>query len=130
VEGEEHMKLLWEIEIDINKRYKDGEDWVYAKGKKAEIELIKLLFEKCKYLSELNRNQAEQLEVLDKWEAYGSAELELERVKLAFGEMTKNFAKFEDAKRLKEDAMRQLSNAEQYMKEFAEKIAEGGKAHK
>jgi len=118
------MKSLWEVEIDINERYKDGEDWVYAKGKKAEIELIKLLFEKCKYLSELNYNQAEQLEVLDKWEAYGSAELELERVKLAFGEMTKNFAKFEDAKRLKEDAMRQLSNAEQYMKEFAEKIAE------
>jgi len=119
------MKSLWEIEIDINKRYKDGNDWVYAKGKKTEIELIKLLLEKCKYLSELNYNQAEQLEVLDKWKAYGSAELELERVKFAFGEMIKNFAKFEEAKQLKEDAMRQLSNAEQYMKEVAEKIAQG-----
>jgi len=119
------MKSLLEIEIDINERYKDGNDWVYAKGKKAEIELIKLLFEKCKYLSELNYNQAEQLEVLDTWKAYRSAELELERVQFAFGEMIKNFAKFEEAKQLKEDAMRQLSNAEQYMKEVAEKIAQG-----
>jgi hypothetical protein len=119
------MTALWEIEMNIEKRYKDGDDWVYAKGKKAEIELIKELFEKCKYLTKLNTNQAEQLQVLDKWQAYGDAELELKRVQRAFGEMTKHFAKFEEAKRLKEDAMRQLSNAEQYMHEFAEKIANG-----
>jgi len=119
------MTALWEIEIDIKKRYKDGDDWVYAKGKKSEIELIKVLFEKCKYLANLNQSQAEQLQVLDKWEAYRDAELELERVQRAFGEMTKNFAKFEEAKRLKEDALRQLSNAEQYMHEMAEKIANG-----
>ena len=119
------MTALWEIEIDIKKRYKDGDDWVYAKGKKAEIELIKALFEKCEYLVNLNQNQAEQLQVLDKWEAYGDAELELKRVQRAFGEMTKHFAKFEEAKRLKEDALRQLSNAEQYMHEMAEKIANG-----
>jgi len=119
------MTALWEIEMNIEKRYKDGDDWVYAKGKKAEIELIKELFEKCKYLTKLNTNQAEQLQVLDKWQAYGDAELELKRVQRAFGEMTKNFAKFEDAKRLKEDALWQLDNAERYMKEFAEKIANG-----
>lgn len=119
------MRSLWLIDIDIKKRYKDGDDWVYAKGKKAEIDLIKELYEKCKYLANLNQNQAEQLEVLDKWEAYRSAELELDRVRSAFGEMTKHFARFEDAKRLKEDAMRQLSNAEQYMHEIAEQIAKG-----
>ena len=121
------MKSLWEIESEIKKRYKDGDDWVYAKSKKAEIELIKDLYERCVYLTKLNTNQAEQLQVLDKWEAYGDAELELKRVQRAFGEMTKHFAKFEEAKRLKEDALRQLSNAEQYMHEMAEKIAEGEK---
>jgi len=119
------MKALWEIESEIKRRYKDGDDWVYAKGKKAEIELIKALFEKCQYLANLNHSQAEQLQVLDKWQAYGDARLELERVQRAFGEMTKHFAKFEEAKRLKEDALRQLSDAEQYMHEMAEKIAEG-----
>ena len=119
------MRLLWLIENEIEKRYKDGDDWVYAKGKKAEIELIKELFEKCKHLSNLNHKQAEQLEVLDPWEAYRNAELELDRVRCAFMQMNENFARFEDAKRLKEDAMRQLSNAEQYMKEIAEEIAKG-----
>ena len=118
------MRALWLIESDIKERYRDGDDWVYAKGKKAEIELIKELYERCKYLEDLNHNQAKELRVLDRWEAYRGAECELERVRLAFGEMTKNFARFEDAKRLKEDAMRQLSNAEQYMKEIAEEIAE------
>jgi hypothetical protein len=121
------MKSVWEIQIEIEKRYKDGDDWVYAKGKKAEIELIRSLYEQSKYLQELNRNQAEQLEVLDKWEAYRSAEHELDRVRIAFGEMTRNFDRFEDAKRLKEDAMRQLSNSEQYMREIAEEIANGEK---
>jgi len=119
------MTALWEIEIEIKKRYKDGDDWVYAKSKKAEIELIKELYEKCVYLTKLNTNQAEQLQVLDKWKAYGDAEFELKRVQRAFGEMTKHFAKFEEAKRLKEDALRQLSNAEQYMHEIAEQIAKG-----
>ena len=119
------MRALWLIKSDIVDRYKDGGDWVYAKGKKTEIELIKELMELCtKYDQEVHELRKE-LQVLDKWEAYRNAELELQRVQRAFGEMTKHFAKFEEAKRLKEDAMRQLSNAEQYMHEFAENIANG-----
>ena len=122
------MRALWLIKSDIVDKYKDGNDWVYAKGKKTEIELIKELMELCtKYDQEVHELRKE-LQVLDKWEAYRNAELELQRVQRAFGEMTKHFAKFEDAKRLKEDAMRQLSNAEQYMHEFAEKIANGEEA--
>ena len=117
------MKSLSVIREEIEKRYKDGNDWVYAKGKKAEIELIKDLLEKCVTLTKINRDLSKELEVIDKWQAYLDAELELDRVRHAFGQMTPDFAKFEDAKRLKEDAMRQLSNAERYMKEFAEKLA-------
>ena len=122
------MRDLWEIKCDIVDRYKDGNDWVYAKGKKTEIELIKELMELCTEYAQKIHELKEELEVLDKWQAYGDAELELKRVQRAFGEMTKHFAKFEEAKRLKEDAMRQLSNAEQYMHEFAEKIANGEEA--
>ena len=122
------MRSLWVIKSDIVDRYKDGDDWVYAKGKKTEIELIKELMEVCTNYAQKVHELEKELEVLDKWEAYGDAEIELDRVRSAFGEMTKHFAKFEEAKRLKEDAMRQLSNAEQYMHEIAEQIANGEKA--
>ena len=78
------MRSLWLIKCEITDRYKDGDDWVYAKGKKTEIELIKELVEVCEFYSQKAHELKEKLEVLDPWEAYSNAELELDRVRCAF----------------------------------------------
>ena len=109
------MKYLWIIRDAINKNYKDGDDWVYAKGKKKEIELIKDLYEMCSRLEERNFELAEQIKVLDEWEAYEAAEHKLGQVKKKFMSMSEYIDAWTEAQE-------RLKAAEQYLRDVAEKI--------
>ena len=44
------MRTIFDMQLEIERRYKDGDDWVYDKGKKAEISLIKDLYTTCRNL--------------------------------------------------------------------------------
>ena len=124
------MRCLWEIKCDIVDRYKDGDDWVYAKGKKTEIELIKELMELCtKYAQEVHELKQE-LEVLDTWEAYRKAQLKLSDVKQAFKLWTIGLEELDTARDKLNEACVALRESEDYVKSVKQKLldGEGGEA--
>jgi DNA repair exonuclease SbcCD ATPase subunit len=119
------MRHLFEIRHDIEKRYKDGDDWVYAKGKKAEIDLIKELYEKCGKLEDDNRELRDELRVLDRWDAYKRAYYELEHVRNAYKQVNDYIESYDDAKAAWEQAREVLRQSEEYLEEIKEKIVKG-----
>ena len=119
------MRHLFEIHNDIEKRYKDGDDWVYAKGKKTEIELIKELYEKCAKLEGESRELRSELRVLDRWEAYKSAHYELENVRNAYKQVGKHIKSYDDAKSAWNQACEVLEESEEYLELIKKKIEEG-----
>ena len=118
------MRDLFEIRHDIEMRYKDGHDWVYAKGKKAEIELIKELYEYCVDLESKIFHLRDQLNVLDPWEAYRYAENELNRVHLQFEKMSQGMATFEEAEAQWNKAKQELNNANSYLRRIVKELSE------
>jgi len=78
---------LFDIKCLINRKYKDGCDWVYAKSKKAEIELIKDLLELCESQRDEILDLARQVDVVDEWEVYRKAECQLERTQRYFKDL-------------------------------------------
>ena len=118
------MKDLYDITVEINKRYIDGEDWVYAKGKKAEIELIKDMFQLCqnqdKEISELRQ----EVRVLDPWEAYYYAEARLSDIKLALEMWAMGFRELEEAKEKYEEAHKAMNDSLEYMKSIRSNLLE------
>lgn len=118
------MRYLFEIRHDIEKRYKDGDDWVYAKGKKAEIDLIKELYEKCVELDKKVFDLRDELDVLDPWEAYRYAENELNRVHFQFERVAQGMAAFEEGEAQWNKAKQELNNADAYLKKILKGLSE------
>jgi len=116
------MRDLWEIKCDIVDRYKDGHDWVYAKGKKAEIELIKELMELCTEYAQKNHELKEELEVLDTWEAYRKAQLKLSDVKQAFKLWTIGLEELDTARKKLNEACVALRESEDYVKNVKNRL--------
>jgi len=116
------MRDLWEIKCDIVDRYKDGNDWVYAKGKKAEIELIKELMELCTEYAQKNHELKEELEVLDTWEAYRKAQLKLSDVKQAFKLWTIGLEELDIAREKLNEACVALRESEDYVKSVKNRL--------
>ena len=56
------MRTILDMQLEIERRYKDGDDWVYDKGKKAEISLIKDLYTTCRNLRDEILEQREWLQ--------------------------------------------------------------------
>jgi len=116
------MRDLWEIKCDIVDRYKEGQDWVYAKGKKTEIELIKELMELCTEYAQKNHELKEELEVLDTWEAYRKAQLKLSDVKQAFKMWTIGLQELDTAREKLDDACVALRESEDYVKSVKNRL--------
>jgi hypothetical protein len=116
------MRDLWEIKCDIVDRYKDGDDWVYAKGKKTEIELIKELMEVCTNYAQKVHELKEELEVLDTWEAYRKAQLKLSDVKYAFKLWTIGLEELDTAREKLNEACVALRESEDYVKSVKNKL--------
>lgn len=116
------MRDLWEIKCDIVDRYKDGDDWVYAKGKKAEIELIKELMEVCTNYAQKVHELREELEVLDTWEAYRKAQLKLSDVKQAFKMWTIGLEELDTARDKLNEACTALKESEDYVKSVKDRL--------
>jgi len=116
------MRDLWEIKCDIVDRYKEGQDWVYAKGKKTEIELIKELMELCTEYAQKNHELKEELEVLDTWEAYRKAQLKLSDVKQAFKLWTIGLEELDTAREKLDDACVALRESEDYVKSVKNRL--------
>jgi DNA-directed RNA polymerase beta' subunit len=119
------VRHLFEIRHDIEKRYKEGDDWVYAKGKKVEIELIKELYEKCVELDKKVFDLREELAVFDPWDAYKSAEYELERVRIAYSKVGRHVSRYDDARVAWEQAQEVLTQSEAYLQKIKQKIEHG-----
>lgn len=116
------MRDLWEIKCDIVDRYKDGNDWVYAKGKKTEIELIKELMEVCTEYAQKNHELKGELEVLDTWEAYRKAQLKLSDVKQAFKMWTIGLQELDTAREKLNEACVALKESEDYVKSVKDRL--------
>ena len=116
------MRDLWEIKCDIVDRYKDGNDWVYAKGKKTEIELIKELMEVCTEYAQKNHELKGELEVLDTWEAYRKAQLKLSDVKQAFNMWTIGLQELDTAREKLNEACVALRESEDYVKSVKDRL--------
>jgi len=116
------MRSLWVIKSAIADRYKEGDDWVYAKGKKAEIDLIKELVEVCENYAQEVHELEEKLEVLDTWEAYRKAQLKLSDVKQAFKMWTIGLQELDTAREKLNEACVALRESEDYVKSVKDRL--------
>ena len=116
------MRSLFVIKSAIASKYKDGDDWVYAKGKKAEIDLIKELVEVCENYAQKNHELKEELEVLDTWEAYRKAQLKLSDVKQAFKMWTIGLQELDTAREKLNEACVALRESEDYVKSVKDRL--------
>ena len=116
------MRSLWVIKSAIADRYKEGDDWVYAKGKKAEIDLIKELVEVCENYAQEVHELEEKLEVLDTWEAYRKAQLKLSDVKQAFKMWTIGLQELDTAREKLDEACVALRESEDYVKSVKDRL--------
>jgi len=115
---------LFNIKCTVDGAYKDGEDWVYPKGKKAEIELIKALLEICDSQRDEIIELTKQVRVVDAWEAYGKAESQLENVKRDLDCLRINLIEYEHVKDEMNKAWEKIEECRTYMGEIFEKIKE------
>ena len=116
---------FYELEDLIYEKYRDGNDWVYAKGKKTEIEIIKSLLSYCKKTNEENNELIKQIEVVDHWEAYGQAQYELNKLKAYFSSLSRLVRDFSSMQEQHMKAEEELEKSYKYMEEIAEKIRAG-----
>ena len=116
------MRTLFVIKSAIASKYKDGDDWVYAKSKKAEIDLIKELVEVCENYAQKNHELKEELEVLDTWEAYRKAQLKLSDVKQAFKMWTIGLQELDTAREKLNEACVALRESEDYVKSVKDRL--------
>jgi predicted translin family RNA/ssDNA-binding protein len=115
---------LFDIECLINRKYKDGDDWVYAKSKKAEIELIKDLLEICESQREEILDLARQVDVLDEWKVYRKAECQLERTQRYFKDLHHGLIEYKEVMEQLDKAKEKIAESEAYMVEILEKLEE------
>jgi hypothetical protein len=115
---------LFSIKCTIEDKYKDGNDWVYAKGKKAEIDIIRSLLEICEIQQDEITDLTKQVRVVDKWEAYSKAECYLERVYLHYDELHNGLIEYKKVQDLMLDAREKLAESRSYLDEIFERIKE------
>jgi len=115
---------LWEIKTTVVSKYKDGNDWIYPKTKKAEVEIIKSLLEISDKLSNENYDLQEQLNAINEWDAYEKAEYELDKVRGKFERMSTHIDSYSAMREQWEEAKKVLGESEEYMQEIARKIDE------
>ena len=117
------MKDLFDITIEINRRYIEDGDWVYAKGKKAEIELIKNMLQLCQQQSKDINELRQELNVLEPYKAYRRAEYALGDVRRMFELVEAGVHDFEDALESWKEAQATLKDSENYMKAVLDRIS-------
>jgi len=115
---------LFNIKCTIEDKYKDGNDWVYAKGRKAEIDIIKSLLELCETQQKEIFDLTKQVEVVDEWEAYRKAECNLERVQQYFNHLHSGLIEYKEVMEQMEDAKKKIAESEEYMDGILRKIRE------
>ena len=115
---------LFNIKCTVEGAYKDGEDWVYPKGKKAEIELIKALLEICDSQRDEILDLTKQVRVVDAWEAYHEAECHLERAHRYFEELHSGLTEYKEVMEQLDLAKEKITESEQYMDGIMRKLRE------
>ena len=115
---------LFNIKCTVEGKYKDGDDWVYAKGKKAEIELIKALLEICDSQRDEILDLTKQVRVVNEWEAYQKAECHLERTQRYFEDLHGGLIEYKEVMEQLDLAKEKIAESEEYMGEILERIKE------
>ena len=115
---------LFDIKCLVNRKYKDGDDWVYAKSKKAEIELIKDLLEICENQRNEILDLTKQVEVVDPWEAYRKAEHQLERVEKDLDCLRIHLIEYKQVADEMNKAWEKIEECRTYLKEIFDRIKE------
>jgi len=113
---------LFNLKCTIEDKYKDGNDWVYAKGKKAEIDIIKSLLELCETQQKEIIDLIKQVDVVDEMKAYRKAECQLERVCLHYDELNNGLIEYKEVQELMLDAKQKLAESRSYLDEIFERI--------
>jgi len=115
---------LFDIKCTIEGKYKDGDDWVYAKSKKAEIELIKDLLEICDSQRDEILDLTKQVRVVNKWEAYHKAECHLERAQRYFEDLHSGLIEYKEVMEQLDIAKEKIAESEEYMDGIMRKLRE------
>ncbi len=115
---------LFNIKCTIEDKYKDGNDWVYAKGKKTEIDIIKSLLELCEDQQKEIIDLIKQVDVVDEWKAYREAECQLEGVQQYFKDLHSGLIQYKEVMEQMEDAREKLAESRSYLDEIFERTAE------
>jgi hypothetical protein len=124
MKGEEQHMNLFDIKCTVEGAYKDGDDWVYPKGKKAEIELIKALLEICDSQRDDILDLTKQVRVVDEWEAYRKAECQLERVQRYFEDLHSGLIEYKEVMAQLDLAKEKIAESEKYMDGIMRKLRE------
>jgi hypothetical protein len=124
IKGEEQRMNLFDIKCMINRKYKDGDDWVYAKSKKAEIDIIRDLLAICETQADKIYELEKDLEVVDEWEAYRKAECQLERVQRYFEDLHFGLIEYKEVMEQLDLAKEKIAESEEYMDGIMRKLRE------
>jgi|OM-RGC.v1.028189792 hypothetical protein len=115
---------LFEIKRKVEAKYKDGNDWIYDKGKKAEIDLIKALIEICDSQVDEIIDLQKEVQIVDHWRAYRKAINELQDAQNLEMAMRMGLIEYDTVVNKLDEARDQLRECTAYMDTIHKKLKE------